>query len=1164
MPDAQFTVPYPEHPHFVGREEDLARLHAALQREGPVGITGQGGIGKTQLAVAYAYKYRDDYPDGVYWLNAANEWRVAFAKLADDLNLPAAGSASSLGIKERQDIVKILAAKSGLQAGPAARAAFLGDAGLSRFISSLDLSGAAGDVAKALVTRLEPFGVLPDQPTHHALGALLEYVAGLDDTPIEDGRWLREVIGRYRLIATAATPQSQDERIIAAFAWLQEHPQSLLILDNVTDPVALDEPLTRDCVPARLPGRVMFTTRRRDAGHFRLVELKALLPDAALKLLLRDSRRRAALNPAHPEHAIAQDVCATFGYLPLALEIAAAHLAKFHSAPLAAYRGELRRRGALDVMADRHVPVATRHETGLAAALAAQWATLGEEAQMVLRVAGQLPEAAYVPTARLGLLAGVPEEGQSFFDVTLDVALNELNDASFIEELAGDQIRLHPLVREFARDRTPLEKKAAFRGECARRLLTTFSDITTLERQCDRRGIDMLIYDFLAAKGFLDSVPDEATLSTLRPYLQILRREAHNLRGWRRSDAPTFLCQQLHIRRLNSKTPSCFGDLVAHLNVAGSSLIGRWAASGEPSELEMTLTGHEEWVHAVTVMADGCRAISSGYDGTLRLWNLDTGASERILTDHEGRVRSVAVTHDGHRAISGGRDGTVRVWNLSTGECQWKFTEHEGEVYCVAVTPKGQRAISGGGDGTVRIWNLDTGTQEWAIPAHHDEVVALTLTSDGRWAISGGGDGLVKVWDLEGRTVKWTIADYSGEVIALALTIDGKRLVVGAGNKVVIWNIDTRKAEAAYDIPEGWVRTVAIAAEGQRVVAGIDNKVCVWNLNTDEAARILVDQRWVYAVALTLDGQRVISGSEDGTLRVWNLDVGTAEPTATGHSGGVRAIAPTADGRLAISGGKDGILHVWDLAEGRIERSLSGHMGWVYAVVLTPDEKQVLSGGDNGELRRWNLETGKSEIWTGHTGSVYAVAVTPDGQRAVSGGDDGTLVIWDLTTGMSRPAATGHQGPVFGIAVMPDGQLVVSSGRDGVKVWNLDTGASEQAIAGPRDWASAVAVTPGAMVLSGKHDGSLQLLNPYTGDTQLALSGHKGAVKAVAIVSGGRRAVSGGSDGTLRMWNLDTGRELARAALDAGITCLGITPTQPPFVVAGDAAGGVYCLEWIE
>ena len=83
VPDAFFTVPYPEHTHFVGREDDLARLHAALQGAGqvginpaalndptalgnPTGVTGQGGIGKTQLAVAYAYRYRAAYPDGVY------------------------------------------------------------------------------------------------------------------------------------------------------------------------------------------------------------------------------------------------------------------------------------------------------------------------------------------------------------------------------------------------------------------------------------------------------------------------------------------------------------------------------------------------------------------------------------------------------------------------------------------------------------------------------------------------------------------------------------------------------------------------------------------------------------------------------------------------------------------------------------------------------------------------------------------------------------------------------------------------------------------------------------------------------------------------------------------------------------------------------------------
>jgi tetratricopeptide (TPR) repeat protein len=84
----QSYLPYRPNPFFKGREQELKIIHEMLST-GPANISqivaaaGLGGIGKTELAVNYAHRYRDFYPDGIFWVNAeGDDLSLEFLKLA--------------------------------------------------------------------------------------------------------------------------------------------------------------------------------------------------------------------------------------------------------------------------------------------------------------------------------------------------------------------------------------------------------------------------------------------------------------------------------------------------------------------------------------------------------------------------------------------------------------------------------------------------------------------------------------------------------------------------------------------------------------------------------------------------------------------------------------------------------------------------------------------------------------------------------------------------------------------------------------------------------------------------------------------------------------------------------------------------------------------------
>ncbi len=88
-----WNVPHARNPNFTGREERLAKLKTALGSGKPAALTqaihGLGGVGKTQLALEYAYRSVAEY-DIVWWVRSEEPVTLAadYASLADALDLP--------------------------------------------------------------------------------------------------------------------------------------------------------------------------------------------------------------------------------------------------------------------------------------------------------------------------------------------------------------------------------------------------------------------------------------------------------------------------------------------------------------------------------------------------------------------------------------------------------------------------------------------------------------------------------------------------------------------------------------------------------------------------------------------------------------------------------------------------------------------------------------------------------------------------------------------------------------------------------------------------------------------------------------------------------------------------------------------------------------------
>jgi WD40 repeat protein len=283
------------------------------------------------------------------------------------------------------------------------------------------------------------------------------------------------------------------------------------------------------------------------------------------------------------------------------------------------------------------------------------------------------------------------------------------------------------------------------------------------------------------------------------------------------------------------------------------------------------------------------------------------------------------------------------------------------------------------------------------------------------------------------------------------------------------------------------------------------------------------------------DSKADINGEEKKSVVIPEAKVGELLKF-TQHQGAVRAVTCTPKSGRVLSAGDDGVLQLWDPATGKVILSFQKrHTGAVNAVAVSADERFALSGSEDKTVCLWDLETGQSlKVLKDHTESVYCVAFLPNEDGALSSGMDCTIRRWDLQTGKQvKQFATPGQD-VWGLAVDPQGRFALSTGPSPiVSRWDLANGTTADCFRGHADVVWSVALdgkgeraVSGGGDQGGQKDYTVRLWEVESGRELKRFSRHTAAVGCVAFSPDGRRILSGSADTTVRLWDAETGEQL--------------------------------------
>ncbi|KAH6964140.1 WD40-repeat-containing domain protein [Fusarium avenaceum] len=459
-----------------------------------------------------------------------------------------------------------------------------------------------------------------------------------------------------------------------------------------------------------------------------------------------------------------------------------------------------------------------------------------------------------------------------------------------------------------------------------------------------------------------------------------------------------------------------------------------------------------ELVEAAGFIGDGSLTYSAGANGTLRIWDTDTGKEitphQPEKSEEEGIVSGiyrpglpfillVQVDHtlalykppqkadaaslsapEPFRRISGTHDDIIDLGYLLPDRSMVALATNSEDVRIVSVSEAQNEDVEGD-------WESGSSPyfgQDVALLKGHDEIViSLDIDWSGHWIATGAKDNTARLWRVDPANNSYTCwAVFSGHAESLGAVALPK-------------SIPTESSAGRSD-PLSHPPPFLITGSQDQTVKKWEIPRTPQQKGHKSGSRALYTRKAhdkdINAINVHHSGQLFASASQDKTVKIWSVEEGEVQGILRGHKRGVWTVqfspaqlpaiqgedGPVTGKGVVLTGSGDKTIKLWNLASYTCVRTFEGHSNSVLKVawLKMPSNQeqskkrvQFTSAGGDGLVKVWDANSGEAECTLdNHEDRVWAVAVHPENNTIISGSGDSTVTFWKDTSSETQAAAT--------------------------------------------------------------------------------------------------------------------------------------------------------------